>query len=96
MSYWDSTTQKIISFPPKVFEYNPNWIEVDCGCCGGLQWGGESPRECNTCDGTGCYFVHLISGVMAEYPGGRLLGRYTKSEVEELKKYKELSCTLTF
>jgi hypothetical protein len=35
-----------------------------------LEWGGEYPRECRNCNGTGRICVHLKSGVHALYPGG--------------------------
>ena len=83
MSYWDG--KKIISIPTKICEEYPNWLEIDCGCSGGLQWGGEEPIECRTCGGTGRYFVHIKSRVIAIYPGGPLLGSYDKrSMLKEL------------
>lgn len=49
------------------------WRIVSCGCCDGLEWGGECPRECRRCGGQGRVFV-LPSGVAALYPGGPFLG----------------------
>jgi hypothetical protein len=80
MSFWDSTTQKIIAFPTKPYGKR-GWFRVDCGCCNGLEWGGEEPRECNNCAGTGEYAWHKKSGVLATYPGGPLLGRLPKGEI---------------
>ena len=65
---------------------NPNWIKVDCDCCGGIKWGGEEPIECKQCRGNGYYCVHIKTGTMALYPGGPLLGKYNKSELIELQK----------
>ena len=56
----------------------PGWEYVDCGCCGGLKWGGETPRDCDECDGASFYFRHIKSGVLAQYPGGPFLGREPK------------------
>lgn len=73
MAYWNS--KKIVYTKPSTCEDNPGWEYIDCGCCGGLQWGGESPRECLVCKGASFYFRHIKSGVLAEYPGGPFLGR---------------------
>jgi len=79
MSYWDSTTQKTISFPTTPYGRR-GWYRVDCGCCGGLEWGGEEPRECRNCNGSGEYAWHKKSGALAQYPGGPFLGRLVKGE----------------
>ena len=50
------------------------WREVSCGCCGGLQWGGEEPRECLDCNASGTYWV-TPGGRTALYPGGPFTGR---------------------
>ena len=73
MAYWDG--KKIVRFKPRLNEYYPGWLEIDCGCCNGLCWGGEYPQECPDCNGEGRYFRHTKSGVLAEYPGGPFLGR---------------------
>ena len=52
----------------------PGWAVSACGCCGGLQWGGDYPRECRDCRGGGVVFVHLSTGAVAEYPGGPFNG----------------------
>jgi len=80
MSFWDSTTQKGITFPTTPWEGREGWFRVDCGCSGGLQWGGEEPRECDNCAGVGDYAWHKKSGVLAQYPGGPLLRRLRKGE----------------
>ncbi len=74
MAAWDDTTSRMIYFPDEPVEGRPGWVRRDCGCCNGLEWGGEEPRECRDCGGDGCVFVHLKSGVIAEYPGGPLRG----------------------
>ena len=68
MAYWNG--KNIIYLPPKNAEWYPGWLEIDCGCCAGVVWGGEYPKECNRCGGKGFIFQHKKSGVTAEYPGG--------------------------
>ena len=79
MAHWDGNKMNITYVPDKPCEDYPGWVEEDCGCCAGLQWGGDmtdgSPRECSNCKGGGSIFHHLKSGVIAEFPGGPLLGR---------------------
>lgn len=70
MSFWDYKLQKIITYPPRKSKRWPKWDEVDCGCSGGLQWGGEYPRECKTCGAKGFVFVHRKTATRAEWPGG--------------------------
>lgn len=53
----------------------PGWEYINCGCCGGIQWGGDTPRDCLVCDGASFYYKHTKSGVLAQYPGGPFLGR---------------------
>ena len=53
------------------------WKHMECGCCAGLEWGGEYPRECKLCGGSGSLYIHVKSGVLAQYPGGPLAGRVT-------------------
>lgn len=60
--------------PPVPWEGKPGWLDVDCGCCGGLEWGGEYPRECTACGGSGRYALHEETGTIALYPGGPFLG----------------------
>jgi hypothetical protein len=59
---------------PWLDELYSGWLWVNCGCCGGLQWGGESPRECGACNGGGWFAVHLQSGRGARWPGGPFNG----------------------
>jgi hypothetical protein len=46
---------------------------VDCGCCAGIEWGGEYPRECESCGGTGLQYRYA-SGALALSPGGPFRG----------------------
>ena len=62
---------KIIYYPTRKCKEYPKWDEIDCGCCNGIEWGGEEPRECRRCNGSGKIFQHRKSKVFAEYPGGR-------------------------
>lgn len=77
MSYWDHTTQTIVSFPPEPDIEHPGWQTEDCGCCAGLEWGGDEPRECRTCDGRGEISRHLKTGTLARWPGGPFIGKET-------------------
>ncbi len=65
-------------------DVKPGWEYVNCGCCGGLQWGSDYPRDCTECDGAGFYFRHIKSGVLAQYPGGPFLGREPKDYYEPI------------
>ena len=81
MAHWDYKRGKIIySKPTSLHE----WIAIDCGCCHGIKWGGEEPVECNICGGGGFLYVHKKSGAIAEYPGGRFVGKYDKKGLQEL------------
>ncbi len=53
-----------------LYDLYPNWERLLCDCCAGLEWGGQVPRECRRCNGSGYVFRHKPSGVTAEYPGG--------------------------
>lgn len=50
-----------------------DWIQIKCYCCSGLQWGGDSPRECLDCDGAGMLWVSENDRI-AMWPGGPFLG----------------------
>lgn len=52
------------------------WKHVSCGCCAGLEWGGEEPRECKDCGGNGSLW-QSPKGALALYPGGPFVGRVT-------------------
>ena len=84
MSYWNSKKQTIVSFAPVICKEYPDWIEVDCGCCAGIKWGGEEPVECDRCNATGIIYVHIKSGVMADYPGGHFQGKYFGEDLRKL------------
>jgi hypothetical protein len=49
------------------------WRIAACGCCNGLEWGGEYPRECRHCWGNGRVFV-TPGGRAAIWPGGPFVG----------------------
>ncbi len=68
MAMWDG--KKTIYFKDEPLKNYPGWVSVDCGCCGGTQWGGEEPIECDICKGSGSYCKYIKSGVHALYPGG--------------------------
>ncbi len=74
MAHWDSLRGKIIKWSTKDSSIWPCWEELDCGCCAGLEWGGNYPRECKRCNG-GIIFRHKKSGALALYPGGPFVGR---------------------
>lgn len=69
MAYWNG--KKIVSRPTIPCKEYPGWDEIDCGCCSGIVWGGETPEECPSCNGSGVIYQHRKSKVRAEYPGGR-------------------------
>jgi hypothetical protein len=80
VSHWDSAAQTIVSWPTHYHEY-PGWIVVDCGCCAGIRWGGDSPRECDHCGGGGTICVHLGSRRIADWPGGPLRGQMHEDDL---------------
>lgn len=69
MSYWDG--KAIIEYPAEPYFNHPGWLRIDCGCCNGIEWGGNYPVECKRCGGGGFLAKHIPTGVVAEYPGGR-------------------------
>lgn len=71
---WDGNNLIHPADPPAVVDGYPNWLRVRCGCCWGLAWGGEEPRECNECGASAYYFVHVASGRGALWPGGPFNG----------------------
>lgn len=75
MAFWDATLRTIVYFKSEPAEGYPGWERIDCGCSNGLEWGGEEPRECRNCGGSGFIFHHIKSGVLALYPGGPLCGK---------------------
>ncbi len=74
MSYWNWKIGKVISFEPKPYPGYPKWEMIDCGCCAGIQWGGEEPIECKKCGGNGALARHIKTGLLACYPGGKFIG----------------------
>lgn len=84
MAYWDSAHGQIVYSSPRALPDYPGWADVDCGCCGGIEWGGEQPRECRSCGGTGSIARHTKTGTLALYPGGPLCGRESL-EAQEVK-----------
>lgn len=78
MSYWDG--EKIVVFPDEQIDGHSGWVRKDCGCCAGVEWGGDSPTECSHCMGTGQYCEHMKTGTLALYPGGPLLGSLPKED----------------
>lgn len=73
MSYWDG--KKTVRWDPEPYPEADGWWRVDCGCCNGLEWGGEYPQECSRCHGNGYVAVHKASGAAAAYPGGPFRGQ---------------------
>ena len=72
----------IDDFQPYFHPIYPNWIAKDCGCCGGLIWGGEELIDCDSCSG-GTIYIHVPSGLCCHYPGGPIAqGRYTQKEIQ--------------
>ncbi len=81
MAMWNG--QRIVYFPKSPVEGYPGWERIDCGCCGGLAWGSESPTKCGECKGSGFYVRHIKSGARALYPGGPFIGRETMEGVKD-------------
>ena len=73
MSHWNG--ENIVRIPPEPYPSFPGWLRVDCGCCAGIEWGGEAPRECRDCGGNGLVALHEKSGRLALWPGGPFCGR---------------------
>lgn len=71
---WDGTKMTYPLAPPEPYPDHPGWVRVCCGCCAGTEWGGEAPRECRDCGGSGSFAVHLASGRGALWPGGPFNG----------------------
>lgn len=80
MAHWNYKDGKIHYWAAQ--DCKNGWFKVDCGCSGGIQWGGEEPIECNDCNGTGSITWHKKSGVFALYPGGPFQGKGELSELE--------------
>ena len=82
MAFWDSEKGEIIYFHDRPSKFL-GWDKIDCGCCNGIEWGGDYPKECPRCGGVGMLFRHNKSGVIAWYPGGPFCGREEKAAREE-------------
>ncbi len=82
MAYWDSEKKTIVRVKPEPYPDHPGWWYIDCGCCAGLEWGGDYPRECHDCNGSGFVAYHEDSGALAEYPGGPFLGSMGKHRIK--------------
>ena len=78
MSHWDG--ERIVRWEAEAIAEHPGWMAVDCGCCAGIKWGGETPDECDSCGGSGRVAWHPASGVLALWPGGPLAGRLPAGE----------------
>lgn len=66
----DGTWEEPIKWEDYIKKYtDKGWREKSCGCCAGLEWGGEYPRECRHCNGGGYYWV-TPKGRHVLYPGG--------------------------
>jgi len=88
MSSWDAEKGQIIRWKPRPWPGYPGWYEIDCGCCNGIEWGGETPDECRTCGGSGRVAMHVESGRIAWYPGGPFCGWASMREVAEAETLK--------
>ena len=85
MSGWNGTD--VVRYPPRTADGYPGWVFGDCGCCNGIQWGGEEPRECDLCWATGWRCIHIPSRSIAVYPGGPFLGGHADDyELDEARK----------
>jgi len=74
MAHWDSKQGKTVYWSDTPYSGYPGWLMIDCGCCGGIEWGGETPSECRTCKGSGWLAKHIESKALAWYPGGPFCG----------------------
>lgn len=73
MSGWDG--KRMVFYADKPWPNSSDWTQVDCYCCNGIAWGGDSPMECDMCAGNGWYARHEKTGTLALWPGGPLRGR---------------------
>lgn len=49
MNAWESVLNPS---PERVAELRERGLQL-CGCCAGIEWGGEYPVECSACAGSG-------------------------------------------
>jgi hypothetical protein len=80
MAHWDSERGVIVRWPTEQVSDHPGWEMEDCGCCNGIEWNGNEPRECHDCCGNGIIYHHKKSGVLASYIGGPFVGRRAKGK----------------
>lgn len=80
MAHWDG--KNIVYWLDEPYPGYPGWMSIDCGCCNGIQWGGDEPRDCNQCGGAGRIARHVESGIVALYPGGPIIWRERADERE--------------
>jgi len=73
MAFWDGKTISYMKDEP--YLTHPGWSLIDCGCCVGIEWGGDYPRECRRCGGSGAIARHDASKTLALYPGGPFAGK---------------------
>ena len=78
MAWYNRDTGVMEYEPDRRIEGCSGWWRRDCGCCGGLVWGGNEPIDCGECGGSGFIYFHRPSMVTAEYPGGKFTGRLPK------------------
>jgi len=83
MAFWDSSSGRIIHLRDEPWEGSPGWVRRDCGCCNGIEWGGDVPMECSSCGGGGFVAFHAESRCLADYPGGPLRGSEPKRTERE-------------
>lgn len=74
MAWYNCKTNQIEHFKSERCEppYT-SWEQIDCGCCAGIEWGGDYPRECDRCGGSGVIYRHIKSGVLKDWPGGKFV-----------------------
>lgn len=89
MSFWDSARNQVVTFPSQAVEGYPSWLCTDCGCCAGIKLGGEEPRMCRDCQGSGMLYLHLPTGIQAIYPGGPIVGKLSKAELAAWPAHEE-------
>lgn len=62
----------------------------NCGCCAGIEWGGEYPSECRDCGGSGFLFITEHDRII-DYPGGPFRGsrpgKFKELEEQGVKDY---------
>ncbi len=85
MAHWDSSKGVTIYYPPEPIEGYSGWFWLDCGCSGGLEWGGEQPRECGRCI-LGRIALHQKSKRLALYPGGPFCGVASPQEIASVEE----------